>query len=299
MGAPRSITSARADRRLAALACLGPAGLVLVAFLAAPAALSLLLSFTDMGADLEPRRWTLDNYAQALAGDARLPRILLQTFVYAGAVSTAFGVALAAALSVAAYAAPPRAAATINMVWLLPRVAPAVVYVMIWGWAVDPGGPLSGLAGGDLRLEAPLLLVIVATGLASVSFGLIVFTAMLRSLPLDLVRAARIDGAGAWGVMRDVVAPHLKSAVTFVWAAQFLSLLGAFQLIFLLTGGGPNFESAVYVQYVYQRSFEDGLYAYGAALSTVLVVTGGLVAFALRGSLRRAAGAHAAAIETE
>ena len=271
-----------------AAAFLSPALAVMAVFVCVPALAAFLLSFSDMGPDLRITGWSTENYVRLLTGDPRLAAILAQTVLYAAGVTALFGVGLALAIALAACAAPPRAAAVIRALWLAPQVLPGVVYAMLWGWAADPGGPLAAASqsldlGPDPRLGAPLAFVILATGVAAVSFGMVAFTAALRTLPVELVQAAQVDGAGWPAILADIVLPHLRPAIVIVAASQTLSLLGAFQLILLLTGGGPNFESTVYAQYIYRRAFEDGLYGYGAALSSALLIIGaGVIALAWR-----------------
>ena len=284
--------------------CLLPATAIIGALICVPAVASLVLSFSDMGPDLRVAHWSTDNYARIFAGDPRLAGIIAQTVVYATVTTGLFGVGLALAIALASYAAPPGVAGVIQALWLAPRILPGVVYVMIWGWAADPGGPLSTASesiglGPDVRLSAPLAFVILATGLASVSFGMIVFTAALRSLPSDLVQAARIDGARGVHILTDMILPHLRPAIIVVAVSQLLSLLGSFQLILLLTEGGPNFESTVYAQYIYRRAFEDGLYGYGAALSSVLVIVGVIVTALAWRRLKRAGFLTAGRMEPE
>jgi len=280
-------------RRALTAAFVSPALAMIGVFVCIPACAALVLSFSNMGPDLRITDWSMDNYVRLLTGDPRLPVIIAQTAIYAVAATALFGVGLALAIALAAHAAPPRAAAVIRALWLAPQVMPGVVYAMLWGWAADPGGPLSAASHGlglgpDPRLGAPLAFVTLATGVASVSFGMVVFTAALRSLPADLVHAARLDGARGGDILADIVLPHLRPAIIVVAASQALSLLGSFQLILLLTGGGPNFESTVYAQYIYRRAFEDGLYGYGAALSSLLLIAGAIVIALAWGRLRRA-----------
>ena len=301
----RAFSASLSDRPGAlTVTCLAPAIIIIGVLICAPALASLVLSFSDMGPDLRVTHWSTDNYVRLFTGDPRFAGVIFQTLVYATVTTALFGVGLALAMALASYLAPPRVAGVIQTLWLAPRVLPGVVYAMIWGWAADPGGPLSAAAeavgfSSDLRLAAPLAFVILATGVVSVSFGMIIFTAALRSLPAELISAARIDGAGGFHVLTDIILPHLRPAIILVAVSQFLSLLGAFQLILLLTGGGPNFESTVYAQYVYRRAFEDGLYGYGAALASVLVVAGAILAALAWRRIKQAGFLNAGRIEPE
>ncbi len=103
---------------------------------------------------------------------------------------------------------------------------------------------------------------------------MVILTSAVRSIPAHLSNAARVDGASEWGVLRHVVAPALSQPIRFITIYQALSLMTTYEYILLITGGGPVYDSTPYALYIYRRAFENGAYAYGAALALGLMVIG-------------------------
>jgi len=134
----------------------------------------------------------------------------------------------------------------------------------------------------DLRRGVLLLvLIILANGFIGASLGMIIFTSAIRSIPEHLFHAARADGAGALAIVRHIVFPALRWPISYMTIHQTLSLLVSFEYILLITGGGPFFDTTVFSLYAYRRAFENGQYAYGAALSLILIVIGVIAALVL------------------
>jgi inositol-phosphate transport system permease protein len=119
-----------------------------------------------------------------------------------------------------------------------------------------------------------VLLIIVANGFIGASMGMIIFTSAIRSIPEHLFFAARADGAGGLAIIRHITLPAIRWPLSFITVYQTLSLLVSFEYIWLITNGGPFFDTTVYALYVYKRAFESGQYAYGAALALGLVGIG-------------------------
>ena len=130
----------------------------------------------------------------------------------------------------------------------------------------------------DLLSNSPLALIVVANGFIGASMGMVIFTAAIRSVPEHLFHAARVDGAGALSIIRHITLPAIRWPLGFITVYQTLSLLVSFEYILLLTKGGPFFDTTVYTLYIYKRAFESGQYAYGAALSLLVIVIGMAVA---------------------
>ncbi len=174
-------------------------------------------------------------------------------------------------------------------IWFLPRMSPSVVYALLWTWVVAPTdyGLLNQALGGlglplaDLKSNAPMLLVVLANGFVGASFGMIIFTSAIRSIPEHLFHAARVDGAGGLAIVRHITLPAIRWQLSFVTIYQALSLLVSFEYIWLITNGGPFFDTTVYALYVYRRAFDNGQYAYGAALVLGLVAVGSVLALVL------------------
>ena len=269
---------------------LGPALLLLLVFFIAPIIIDLTLAFTDMGRTLQVTKFTLENFERMFARDTRLLGALGVTFVFVLATLGIFNVTFALLLALMTTAVPPRLGAFFRAVWLLPRMSPSVVYALLWLWVVDPNerGLLNQIVINvfdmpaiDLRNNHPLLLIILANGFIGASLGMLIFTSAIRSIPEHLFHAARVDGAGALAIVRHITLPALRWPISYMTIHQSLSLLVSFEYILLITGGGPFYDTTVFSLYAYRRAFESGDYAYGAALSLILVVLGVVAALAL------------------
>ncbi len=262
-----------------------PAIVLLTVFFLGPIIVNGVIAFTDMGENLRVGTFTLLNFERIFQRDGRIPGVLLTTFIYVGATLFFFNVGLGALLAITTTAVPQRLGAVFRGLWLLPRMSPAVLYGILWIWIADPtpAGLLTqitsvfGLPAVNLRNDFPLFLIILANGIVGASFAMVILTSAVRSIPGHLAHAARVDGASEWGVLRHVVAPALSQPIRFITIYQALSLMTTYEYILLITGGGPVYDSTPYALYIYRRAFENGAYAYGAALALGLMVIGVVV----------------------
>jgi inositol-phosphate transport system permease protein len=275
--------------RLDRLIFLGPATVLLLLFYVLPVVVDVAIAFTDMGRNLEVTRFTTENVTRIFGGDRRLAQILTNTLIYVLCTLAIFNVGYGLLLALVTTALPERSGAFFRSVWLLPRMSPSVVYALLWTWVVAPTeygllnqiGAALGLPPLDPRSDAPMLVVILANGFIGASFGMIIFTSAIRSIPVHLFHAARVDGANGLQVIRHVTLPQIRWHLSFVTLYQALSLLVSFEYIWLITDGGPFYDTTVWALYVYQRAFVSGQYAYGAALALALVLVGIVVALLL------------------
>jgi inositol-phosphate transport system permease protein len=276
------MSRALARQRLDMALFLGPACLLLAFFFLAPVVVDVFLAFTDMGRNLRITQFTTENFERMLSGDRRLPSVLLVTAIYVLGTLVIFNLTYGLVLALVTTSMPEGAGAFFRAVWLLPRMSPSVVYALLWGWVVAPTdyGLLNqtlgafGLPPIDVKSDAPVVLIILANGFIGASFGMIIFTSAIRSIPQHLFWAARVDGASGLGIVRHVTLPAIRWQISFVTIYQALSLLVSFEYIWLITDGGPFYDTTVYALYVYQRAFDNGQYAYGAALALGLVLIG-------------------------
>ncbi len=270
-------------RRLNALIFLGPATVLLAFFFLLPVVVDLFVAFTDMDRTLRISALTTANFERMATRDRLLSQTLAITFMYVLGTLAVFNVGMALLLALTTTAVPEKLGGFFRAVWLLPRMSPSVVYALLWAWVIDPtergllnqillatvgAGPL------DMMNDHPLLLIIIANGFIGASMGMIIFTSAIRSIPEHLFHAARVDGAGELAIIRHITLPAIRWPLSFITVYQTLSLLVSFEYIWLITDGGPFYDTTVYALYVYKRAFENGQYAYGAALALVLVAIG-------------------------
>ena len=270
---------------------LGPAIALTFLFFVIPVLIDIAVSFTDLNRTLRITKFTAEQYQKVFEGDRRLPQVVGLTFVYAFGTLAVFNVTFGLVLALTTTSLNKISGGFFRGVWLLPRMSPSVLYILLWLWVINPSdvGLLNqfltqvlGLAKPlDLLTGAPVALIIIANGFIGASLGMIIFTAAIRGIPEHLFYAAAVDGAGTLAKIRFITLPALRWPISFVTIYQTLSLLVSFEYILLLTKGGPFYDTTVYALYVYRRAFASGQYGYGAALALFLIVIG--VAVALLG----------------
>ena len=259
---------------------------------AAVAASGLALSEADVARVLDAAStgwsWTLANYREMLASRFTL-KILGNTAFYV--FFTLFlNVGFAMVLALTTFYMPAARSKFFRAVWLIPRISPSVIYVMLWKWFTFDGGFLSyvlgfaGVAKENWLLEYPWTFIVLINGFVGASMGMIIFSSAVQALPRDVFHAAQVDGAYPWQQVRRIILPQLAWPVLFITSYQTLSLLTSFEYIQLATDGGPGFFTtetwSLHAFHTALASYFGNLrYGFGAALAVVLVVLG--VALAL------------------
>jgi inositol-phosphate transport system permease protein len=284
----RGHAKAVARRRTNFVIFLGPAVVLTVVFFIVPVLIDIAVSVTDLSRSLRVTEFTTEQYEKVFQGDRRLPQVFGLTFLYVFGTLALFNVTFGLVLALATTALNKISGGFFRGVWLLPRMSPSVLYILLWLWAINPSDVglvnqiLMRLFGFDTPLDlltdAPIALIIISNGFIGASMGMIIFTAAIRGIPEHLFHAAAVDGAGTLAKIRFITLPALRWPISFVTIYQTLSLLVSFEYILLLTKGGPFYDTTVYALYVYRRAFESGQYAYGAALAFFLIVIGMAVA---------------------
>ncbi len=266
----------------------GPAFVLVFLFFFLPVILTILISMTDMSvATISDIKFVgLKNYIRIWRSRTTW-KILRNTFIYVGFTLTFFNVGLALVLALITTHIPDRWGTAFRTFWLLPRITPSVIYAIMWTWftADAPYGIVNqflqifGVEPRNWMSAQPWLVVIAANGFVGASFGMIIFTSAIRSIPVDFLRAALVDGASTWQRIRYVILPMIRWPILFVVSYQTLSLLASFEYILLLTDGGPGFYTTeVWSLHAYHRAlsnyFGNVQFGYGAALAAILVVIG-------------------------
>ena len=183
-----------------------------------------------------------------------------------------------------------RAGGIIKAILMIPMITPAVVYSVLWIWLLDASGHgminriytlFTGNEAVNWIAKYPFAIVILATLLTSIAFGTIIFSSAIRSIPENQFKAARVDGAGEWEIIKSVILPNLRYHIAFILLWETLGLLTDYIVILLITNGGPGIRTEVWALSAYHKAFVEQQYGYGAAISLVLIV----VVFGLMGVL--------------
>jgi multiple sugar transport system permease protein len=157
-------------------------------------------------------------------------------------------------------------------------VAPALLGIMfrlLLNGDIGLAPALLHSVGLDISLFAPntvIPLLVLLDLLQWTPFAFLIMYAGLQSFPTDLLEAARVDGAGRFRILRSIVAPIMKP---IVFAAVFLRLIDAlrtFDVIYVLTAGGPGTKTTTMSIYIYKTAFESGQFGLAAAASTIVMI---------------------------
>ncbi len=225
-----------------------------------------------------------ENYAFVLA-DESTRTAFRNTFYFSTvsvAVATAVGTAIALLLDSRAPFTRLLLAAAV-----LPWAIPEVVNALIWKWVFDYNwGALNALlvaVGALSRYRAwfsdgttAMHALIFAYSWKLVPFVVLILYAALRSIPPDVVESAELDGAGALRLFRHVTLPLILPALTVAILFCAIFSMRAFDVVYLLTRGGPGESTTVLSYYTYAKTFEFGDFGAGSAVS-VLLAAGTLV----------------------
>ena len=164
-------------------------------------------------------------------------------------------------------------------IMLLPWAIPSYISVLIWRGVFEPGGLLNDLLGTDLNLLADptgaQIVVILVNIWLGVPFMMMSLSGALQSIPREMYEAAEVDGVSNWDQFRHLTLPNLKSALVPLSLLGFIWTFNMFNVIYLMTAGGPNLtygpgSTDILITYVYDVAFIDGKYGLAAAWSVVI-----------------------------
>ena len=169
----------------------------------------------------------------------------------------------------------------IRAVILLPWAIPTAVTAKMWDWMYQPELGvlnyllrLTGLSAEPVNwLGTPSLAIhaaIVADVWKTTPFVVILILAGLAMIPHDVYRAAALDGASSWQTFRHVTVPLVRPILTVVVLFRMIDALRAFDLLYVLTGGGPADTTETLSIYAYKMLFQTLQFGYGSAIGVVM-----------------------------
>ncbi len=276
----------RADRR-AGIAFVAPAVLTLAALAIYPGLWVLWLSLQQRIPIFRIARFVGVDHYVFLASDPRFWNAARVTAVFT-AVSVALELVLGmlVALALQRQRAGRRLALSLLLLaWALPSVVTAKLFEWLyhpsaglvtllvgggsWNWLGDPALALPGLIAADVWRTMP--------------FVALLCYARLLTIPPEIFEAARVDGAGRVATLTSITLPLLRSILLVALLFRTLDALRAFDLMFVLTGGGPAGTTETLTVYAYRSLFQTLQLGFGSAIGVVIF---GLVMLVAGGYLR-------------
>ncbi|WBO61821.1 carbohydrate ABC transporter permease [Streptomyces camelliae] len=283
-GRPAAQRRLRRRSRLTALAFVAPLIAYLAAFYLYPLYRNLDLSLRDytvrsfVAGDAPFSGW--DNFQKVL-DDPTFGPALRHTMVFTF-VSIAFQYVIGLALAVF-FNRHFRLSAVLRALFLIPWLLPLIVSASTWSWMFNSESgvvnyflhffgvdPVGWLTSPDWALPS----VIIANIWIGIPFNLVILYSGLQNIPAELYEAASLDGASAWQVFRRITFPLLRPVSAITLLLGLVYTLKVFDLIWIMTKGGPGDSSSTLATWSYQLGFGTLLpkFGPGAAVGNLLIL---------------------------
>jgi multiple sugar transport system permease protein len=171
----------------------------------------------------------------------------------------------------------------IKSLFFLPFVISQVVIGMVFAWFYNPDNGLIGGAFGLFSMDPIAILaderyatfgIIAAALYPQIAYCMILYLTGLNGIRTDLIEAARLEGAKGWTMLWRVVLPQLRPATFIAIVVTVIGSLRSFDMVSIMTSGGPYGSSRVLAYYMYEQALSESGYrmGYGSAIATVLFV---------------------------
>jgi len=200
----------------------------------------------------------LDNY-KAVFSEKEFLQILINTLVYA--ISTTIFAVIIPLFIASIINTKIRGSELFKTIYFLPFITPSVVIAIVWGWIFDPN---IGLANTilqkhflwlfDTALAMPVLIFVSVWKL--IGYNVILYLTGFAQIDNSIYEASKIDGANSLNTFFKITVPLLKPTTYFVFLVTAISSFQVFDLIYVMTEGGPSNSTNVIVYSIYKYAFE-------------------------------------------
>jgi len=274
---------------------IAPVAILMVAFIAWPLVEAVFISFTARTIRGEQHWVWFDNYIRLWQDPFYWQAVRITIIYTASCIILKFIFGLIAALVINAQT---RGRNILTGLVLLPWIIPSVVQALTWKSIFDPlfgalnyillqlGIISEGISWlGNPRLALPA--VILANVWAGIPFFTVNILAGLQSIPQELYEAAEVDGASEWQRFRHITLPGIRFVVLVAVLLSTIWTFNSFEVIFLLTGGGPAGLTRVYSVLTYQYGMIGLRFGPAAAIALTMTPVLGFLILLLSGYMRR------------
>lgn len=275
-----------AEARITAVLFLLPAVIIFAVFVIWPILQSARYSAYSWNGLGSPTQFVgLHNYEQLLGDPVFFRALSNNIFVLAWSLFIQIPLAILLAILLTGQI---RGSIVFRTIYIAPLVLSSVVVGLLWQWVFNP---TFGLANSLLQsiglqqyesswlgnADIVLACVMVASTWRDLGFYLVIYIAAIQGIPDELYQAAKVDGANYWQLHRYMTLPLLNTATRTVLVLCIVGSLRFFDLVWVMTGGGPYHSSEVLATYMFKAAFQSREWGYASALAFVLFST----AFAL------------------
>ncbi|MEC2346657.1 sugar ABC transporter permease [Paenibacillus barengoltzii] len=180
----------------------------------------------------------------------------------------------------------------LRKIYLIPMLLSSVAIAQLWIKVYNPtNGMLNSILMGMGIDDPPAWLAEPSVVLYAIflpilwqyaGFYILIYYAALKNIPESLIEAARIDGASPWQIAHKIKLPLIKGVFKVTIVLAIVGSLKYFDLIYVMTGGGPNGASEVMASYMYKVAFQSYDFGYGSAIGFLLLIITLIVTFFVR-----------------
>ena len=259
-----------------------PGLLIYTVFMIFPFLATIYLSFTNWNGVSPNRDFVgLANYAR-MFGDGTAIKSFVNNVVWV-VIGTIAPVVLGLFEALLVWTGSQRGSLFFRTLFFLPFVLPLVVVGIVWQWIYHPlfgvlnsvldGVGLDGVSRGWLAdPHTALYAVLIAAIWGATGFCFLILHAALQNVDMSTVEASMIDGANWFQRARNVIIPQIAPQLTMVTAVTLIGGFAVFDIIFVMTAGGPGNASEVLATYTYKTAFQQNQAGYGSALAMLITL---------------------------
>lgn len=260
------------DEKYAAWLFLAPALIGTLFFIIIPICASFYISLLDWNLITAPKFVGLENYI-GLLNEALFWQILWNTIFYA-VVTTIFAIIIPLVLAVILNE-KIKGANAFKTIFFLPYITPMIVLAVVWAWIFDPNyGVFNYIFHTNIKwlydTNTAMLALIFVSVWKNIGYNMILMLAGLQNIPEEVDEAAKIDGATGIKKFFRITCPLLSPTILFVSLITTISSFQVFDLIYLMTQGGPENSTSVLVYQMYKNAFEFFKIGKASAIAYVL-----------------------------
>ncbi len=251
-----------------------PAFLGTFIFIIVPIFISFALGFTEWNLISPAEFIGIRNYSELFRSKI-FYEVLFNTFYYAFATAL-FSIIIPLVL---AYALDRKGTGFYKSAYFLPYVTPMIVIAIVWTWIFDPNyGILNWLLGVgdsikwlyDERFAMPALIIVSVW--KNIGYNMIIFLAGLQAIPDSVNEACKLDGAAGIKKFFLITLPLLTPTLFFVSIMTVISSFQVFDLVYLMTEGGPENSTMIMVYWLFKQAFEYFNIGKASAIAYILFI---------------------------
>jgi len=271
------MSRAARQQALVGYAFIAPNFLAFLIFVAGPVVAGLFISFSEWDL-LSPPKWVaLQNYVDLLTND-RLFWLSLGHTIYYALLTVPAGIVISLALALLLNQGL-FGTRVYRTLFFIPVVASSIAVALVWKWFYNGEfgvlnwllswfriPPQNWLTNSQLAMPAIALTVIWKT----MGYNMVIFLAGLQDVPQSLLEAAAIDGANSRQRFWSVTLPLLRPQLFFVLVVSLIGAFQAFDMVYVMTAGGPGNATLVYNYYIWQNAFQFFKMGYASAMAYIL-----------------------------